>query len=607
MGRLRRTTRPVSLVLAFLVVGGGLAPIVRAQTVPDRSEVVLVLDFSASILEDGNNRRRFGAALERIADRVDQTSSDLVVGDATVTIVQFATRAADYRNCADLKLAGSPETVARFADCLRSVARAYRTGPDPALTRGIGIDTNYVAAMEQAAKHLPADAVRPAMILFTDGKHDVAGVPVAQVSRAMDRLFGDRTPFALLPVGMGLDPAAREGLTTGLERLRIVRDMPPCVSGSTFDWPVVVFESADEAGTAVAVALQNATCTFTVAPSAPPTPAPPPPEPVVQDIQLTALEGRIELAWTPPAPMPPDLVDYRARCRAGDGDWIESTEGVSLESAATVEGLIDGVEYTCEVAAVAATSEGVWTAAPGTATPTGRPAAPGKPAVTAHDGAVEIRAESAAGARVSGYRYECSSDNGTTWDADVEVSSDQASTARVRDLTNGVEYVCRAFAINANGSSDASPASDAVRPCRAWLDCNPLVGPALAVLVLVLAGGILLSLIALYRGRTAGYVVAVVDIIHTVNLGSGRSLGIELERAPRSRTVIGIHGKRGPTADFRIRKLGGDRFEVTDKVGRHVMASGESIVAIDSKGVRHALVLHAFATGTAATVATPGR
>ena len=35
------------------------------------------------------------------------------------------------------------------------LAAAYRKGLDPALTKKIGIDTNYVAAMEQAAKHLP--------------------------------------------------------------------------------------------------------------------------------------------------------------------------------------------------------------------------------------------------------------------------------------------------------------------------------------------------------------------------------------------------------------------------------------------------------------------
>ena len=159
-----------------------------------------------------------------------------------------------------------------FADCLRSVAGAYRKGLDPGLERSIGIDTNYVAAMEQAAKHLPADAVRPALILFTDGKHDVAGVPVSQVQPALDRLFGTRSPFALLPVGMGLEAKDRTALEAGLARMRIIREMPACVSGATFDWPEVVFESADAAGNAVAVALQDATCTFTVA--APSTPAP---------------------------------------------------------------------------------------------------------------------------------------------------------------------------------------------------------------------------------------------------------------------------------------------------------------------------------------------
>src|SRR5437899_5006602 len=150
--------------------------------------------------------------------------------------------------------------------------------------------------MEQAATHLPADAVRPAMILFTDGKHDVAGVPVSQVPIALNRLFGSRSPFALLPVGMGLDPKERTALASGLERLRVIRDMPACISGATFDWPQVVFDSPDEAGNAVAVALQDATCTFTAAPTPTPTPAPTPAP--VSGIVLTAGDGRIEVAWT---------------------------------------------------------------------------------------------------------------------------------------------------------------------------------------------------------------------------------------------------------------------------------------------------------------------
>ena len=102
--------------------------------------------------------------------------------------------------------------------------------------------------MEQAATHLPPDAKRPAMILFTDGKHDVKGVPASAVQPARNRLFGSRTPFALLPVGMGLDPKERGPLTSGLEALRITRDMPACTSGATFEWPTVAFDTPDDGG-----------------------------------------------------------------------------------------------------------------------------------------------------------------------------------------------------------------------------------------------------------------------------------------------------------------------------------------------------------------------
>ena len=259
-----------------MLLVGGFASGVAAAPAPDRSEVVLVLDFSASILVDEANRNRFGAALEEIADRVEETSSDLVAGDATVSIVQFASGAVDYPGCASLHMLGSPEAVKQFADCLRSVAKAYRDGLNTALEKKIGVDTNYVAAMERAAKHLPANAVRPTLILLSDGKHDVKGVPASEVKTTYERLFANRSPFAFLPVGMGLDPKERDALEAGLQRLQVIREMPACISGTTFEWPQVVFKSAAEAGSAVAVALQDATCTFTVAPTPSPssTPAP---------------------------------------------------------------------------------------------------------------------------------------------------------------------------------------------------------------------------------------------------------------------------------------------------------------------------------------------
>ena len=46
---------------------------------------------------------------------------------------------------------------------------------------------------------------------------------------------------------MGLDPKLRGPLATGLENLRVVRNMPACVTGASFEWPQVVFETAAQA------------------------------------------------------------------------------------------------------------------------------------------------------------------------------------------------------------------------------------------------------------------------------------------------------------------------------------------------------------------------
>ena len=597
-----------ALAAAIVLVGGSLAPRVVAAT-PDPSNVVLVLDFSASILDDATTRNRFAAALRRIADRIDATSADLVAGDATVSIVQFATRAADYPTCVELKLLDNPTTVGKLADCLRSIANAYRKGLTSALTKKIGVDTNYVAAMEQAAKHLPAGAIRPAVILFTDGKHDVRGVPLSRVQPAFERLFAARTSFAFLPVGMGIAAADRTALATGLERLRVIREMPACVSGATFDWPQVLFQTAAAAGNAVAVALQEATCTFTAAPTPPPTPTPPPaPTPAaVQGIHLNPGDGRIEVTWSPvvasaagPSPLP--VIDYTVRCRAGEGEWIASTEGVSIQPQATVEGLTNGTEYGCEVAAVDAEAAGPWSPAIGRATPVGRPAPPEKPTVEALNGAIRIGVAPTEQPGLATYHYECSSDNGATWTVDADVSV-EAPSASLGNLTNGVSYVCRAFAKNTSGTSDSSPLSDAVRPCGSLLDCNTILVPVLGGLGLLLVGGLLAAFMALYRGRTTGYVVAVADVVHTANIGHGSKLGISFIYDD-TRRVTGIVAERGRHADVRIQRLRGGRFAVHDKTGRHETTDGSPVVVVDSKGVRHSLTLQAFGTNAASAVAS---
>jgi hypothetical protein len=460
--------------------------------------------------------------------------------------------------------------------------------------------------MERAAGHLAVDAVRPALILFTDGKHDVPGVPVGQVQPARDRLFGSRSPFALLPVGMGLSSTERDALERGLAQLRIIREIPACVSGTQFDWPQVVFESPGEAANAVAVALQDVTCTFTVAPTPTPVPTPTPaPTPgAARSIRLTPGDGRIEVAWIAPATAPAPIVDYRIRCRSGEGEWTESEEGASLKTSVVVEGLTNGATYECQVAAVDATSEGSWTAAPTTAAPVGRPAPPGKPAVEALDRAVRIQVPAEAASLVSRYRYECSSDQGRTWPARVDVDSTETATAEIGNLANGVEYTCRALAANAAGLSDPSEASDAVRPCGSLLDCNPGIPPILVLLGFLALGGLLAALLALYRDRTRGYVVAVVDGVHTANLGHGSSLGFGFVRAGPGGPITGIVPDRSRSADIRIRHRGGDRFEVTDRLHRHVAVSGQPVTTIDTQHARHEVVLRAFRTATASPVSS---
>ncbi|HEV7811282.1 MAG TPA: fibronectin type III domain-containing protein [Candidatus Limnocylindrales bacterium] len=590
------------LVVAVVLAAAGLAPSVAAQG-PDRSNVVLVFDFSASILQDGATRTRFGAALERIADRVDQISADLVAGDTTVSLVQFAAKAADASSCADLKLLNSPATVGHFADCLRAVATGYRKGIDPVLKRRIGIDTNYVAAMQQAAKHLPQNAERPALILFTDGKHDVKGVPVTRVPTTLNQLFGSRSPFALLPVGMGLDPKQRAPLAAGLERLRVIRNMPACVSGAAFEWPQVVFDTADQAGNAVAVALEDATCTFTAAPTPTPTPAPTPP--VTTGILLAPGDGKIDVSWAPPPGDSIPLVDYKVRCTPADGSGapIESKEGVSTQRRATVDGLTNGVAYRCEVAGVSASATGTWSPATAAMTPIGRPPAPAKPTVQAADGAVQIQVAPVPSGVVARYHYECSSDHGSTWPAAIDAPADE-STVGVGNLTNGVDYTCRAFAENTTGRSEASPVSDAVRPCSSLLQCNPIFVPIVAGLGALLVVGLLAAAVAINRSRVHGYVVAVVDVVHTANIGHGSTLGISFVRDPQTRSVIGIAAERTKDADIRIRHLRGNRFIVRDPHGRHEVSDGDPLVIVDPIGVRHSLVLRGFATNAASEVAS---
>ncbi len=392
--------------------------------------------------------------------------------------------------------------------------------------------------MERRRRHLPADAVRPAMILFTDGKHDVAGVPASRVRVARDRLFGGRSPFALLPVGMGLDPKRARALEAGSPacassatcRLRQRRDVRLAAGRLPDGRPGRATRSRSPS--------RNATCTFTVAP----TPTPTPPQAHARrrsgasgsrrrrrGIELTlGRSGRVGRA---------PIVDYRARCRArAMATGSSRPRACRSTTTATVEGLTqrDGVP-TARSRRSAPSVEGAGRPRRRAVTPIGRPAAPGKPTVEALDRAVRIGVTPPERRACRGYRYECSNDGGTTWPRAGDVGSagttlaDRRPHQRRRLRLPGVRRESRP------GLSEASPVSDAVMPCGSILECNPLLQPILAVLGVVLAGGFLSRALRALPRAAPRVRRGVVDVVHTANLGHGKRLGIAFVRAPDKR------------------------------------------------------------------------
>jgi hypothetical protein len=184
--------------------------------------------------------------------------------------------------------------------------------------------------------------------------------------------------------------------------------------------------------------------------------------------------------------------------------------------------------------------------------------------------------------------------------ADVQLPG--ATKIDVGGLRNGTAYVCQATAENGSGTGAPSPLSDAVTPCDGPLECNGLVLPIAAALGGLVAIALLLGFLVLGRNRTGSYVVAVVDTVHSANLGGGSNLGLALLGGPYARQLEGISAAKGKKADVKIHKLRGDRFRVTDKRGSQEVHSGEAVVVESRNGVRHELVLRAFEGRAAAGV-----
>jgi Fibronectin type III domain len=591
-GRHRRSSRAASfaaaLAVAIAALTGG-SPFAAAQSAEDPSDVVLVFDVSDSILnaKDGTNLE-FASALDAIADRAVVIADDLAVGNATISFVVFARDALPYpAGCQGLELHENPAAVTQFEACLRETAAEYRAGVNAPVKQKISVTaTDHVAALDAAAKLLPEHSTRAAVIFFTDGENNPPGTSRdgENVVAAVTPAYAGRTPLAILPVGLGARASAFEADLKALYQA-FLRDMEPCAGRTTFAWPQVVFPSGAAAGGAVALALQEVTCSFTVAPpTAPPSAIPALDAPL--GVQVLAGNASLTIQWLPAAGG--NVADYVVHCRpSSGGDWIESTEGVSTDTKTVIDGLQPGVAYDCEVAASDGTTIGPYAKAPASTVVLGIPGAPGQPRVEPLDAAVRVSVDPVAGgAPVEQYVYQCTGASGHT----SGISGPDPNEV-VSGLTNGESFQCVAYTENRIGRSAASPASAAFVPCSGIFACNPLA------IYVAAGGGILAILVAflvasrLYARRNRVWVTAQVDGGANRPLGWGPRLGIGLEAdedgwfaAPRPRKRAQIHA----------RYLGNNRFLVESAAGTRDVHQGDPASVREEGGEPHQLILRLY-------------
>ncbi len=86
MNLFRRASRAARFALlgAALATGFAVPPAALAAEEPEASDIVIVLDFSSSILDDEATRTAFADALDRLAARTEEIGDTLLLGDVTV-------------------------------------------------------------------------------------------------------------------------------------------------------------------------------------------------------------------------------------------------------------------------------------------------------------------------------------------------------------------------------------------------------------------------------------------------------------------------------------------------------------------------------------------
>ncbi|MFM8283247.1 MAG: fibronectin type III domain-containing protein, partial [Planctomycetaceae bacterium] len=156
--------------------------------------------------------------------------------------------------------------------------------------------------------------------------------------------------------------------------------------------------------------------------------------------------------------------------------WTTVADGVSTNTSATVNGLVNGTSYLFRVRAITEFGPGA-AAVTGPVTPTAAPAAPIGLTATLGNQFVDLAWANVdtGGLPVTDHVVQYSNDGGTNWTTFVHAPSG-APSIRVTGLTNGTAYVFRVAATNATGTSPFSGVAGPVTPLAPATAPTGLVG-----------------------------------------------------------------------------------------------------------------------------------
>ena len=195
--------------------------------------------------------------------------------------------------------------------------------------------------------------------------------------------------------------------------------------------------------------------------------------PVVAPGAATGVTGTrgntsVALSWTAPASNGgAAITSYRVIYSSNNGStWSSAISTGSAGTTFTVTGLTNGAAYIFQVAAVNSAGAGAYSTSSAAVTPAGAPGAPTGVAGTAGNAQVALSwtaPASSNGSAITGYVVQYSSNNGSTWSANIATGSATTSYT-VTGLTNATAYRFRVAAVNAVTTGAYSAISAAVTP-----------------------------------------------------------------------------------------------------------------------------------------------